>query len=74
MFATTVGATDCTKFMHRPEGLTWGPKLLGQHQQLLYVTGYTGSAGAPPPVNDVVRAYPRQSQENRVLEIARVRR
>ena len=57
MFASTIGATDCAKFMHRVEGLTWGPKLLGQHQQLLYATGYTGSAGAPPPVNDVVRTH-----------------
>ena len=57
VFATTVGATDCAKFMHRIEGLTWGPKLLGQHQQLLYATGYTGSAGAPPPVNGVVRTH-----------------
>ena len=57
VFATTVGATDCAKFMHRIEGLTWGPKLPGQKQQLLYATGYTGSAGAPPPVNGVVRVH-----------------
>ena len=62
VFASTVGATDCAKFMHRPEGLTWGPKLPG-HQPLLYVTGYTASAGdvtakppTPPPVNNAVRA------------------
>ena len=55
VFASTIGATDCAMFMHRIEGLTWGPKSHWEHQQLLYATGYTGSAGAPPPVNDVVR-------------------
>lgn len=64
VFATTIGATECAKFMHRIMGLTWGPKLSGQHQQLLYATGYTASAGnltampqTPPPVNNVVRTH-----------------
>ena len=61
VFASTVGATDCAKFMHRIEGLTWGPQLPGQKQQLLYATGFTASAGTkttPPPVNNVVRTHP----------------
>ena len=43
--------------MHRPEGITWGPKLPGQKEQLLYVMGLTGASGSPPPVNDVVRMH-----------------
>ena len=45
VFASTVGATDCSQFLHRPEGLVWGPSEGLYKENLLYVTGYTASAG-----------------------------
>ena len=45
IFASTVGATDCSQFLHRPEGLVWGPSKGLYKENLLYVTGYTASAG-----------------------------
>ena len=36
VFASTAG-TDCSRFLHRAEGLTWGP------DGRLYVTGFAAS-------------------------------
>ena len=48
IFATTVGATDCSQFLHRPEGITWGPAKGLYKEKLLYVTGSTDTT----PVNN----------------------
>ena len=53
IFATTVGATDCSKFLHRPEGITWGPAKGLYKEKLLYVTGYTDDEQSTPSVNNV---------------------
>lgn len=52
IFATTVGAADCSQFLHRPEGITWGPAKGLYKEKLLYVTGYTDSQLSTPPVNN----------------------
>ena len=54
IFATTLGATDCSQFLHRPEGITWGPAKGLYKEKLLYVTGYTDVEQNTPSVNNEV--------------------
>ena len=54
IFATTMGATDCSQFLHRPEGITWGPAKGLYKEKLLYVTGYTDVEQNTPSVNKEV--------------------
>ena len=56
IFATTMGATDCSQFLHRPEGITWGPAKGLYKEKLLYVTGYTDVEQNTPSVNNEVGA------------------
>lgn len=58
IFATTVGATDCSQFLHRPEGLTWGPPKSLYKSKLLYVTAGTDASSSEPPVNTVASHLP----------------
>ena len=56
IFATTLGATDCSRFLHRPEGITWGPAKGLYKERLLYVTGYTDVEQNTPSVNNEVNS------------------